>query len=94
MSRLLFSTPSLSKKNIGEYLAKPPRPDTINHETLQKFVGLFSFSGKRIDEAMRELLEKFRLPGESQMIERVMDVFSQFYFDSIKGIFMNENSKN
>lgn len=35
----------------------------------------------RIDEALRMVLAKFRLPGESQQIERVVDAFSDGYFN-------------
>ncbi|CAJ0745271.1 24891_t:CDS:10 [Entrophospora sp. SA101] len=32
------------------------------------------------DEAMREMLESFRLPGEAQQIERIMETFAITYF--------------
>jgi Sec7-like guanine-nucleotide exchange factor len=35
---------------------------------------------------MRLFLEKFRIPGESQMIERVLDAFSKRYYETIKSI--------
>ena len=79
MGVFLATTPNLSKQQIGEYLAKPQHV-----ETLKYFVETFEFHGKRIDEAMRTLLEKFRLPGESQQIERIMDAFSTWYFKSIE----------
>ncbi|KAL5038865.1 GDP/GTP exchange factor for ARF [Batrachochytrium dendrobatidis] len=79
MAHFFAYTPNLSKKFIGEYFSKPQ-----NVETLGLFVELFDFHGKRIDEAMRILLEKFRIPGESQQIERVMDAFSKWYFESIQ----------
>ena len=37
-------------------------------------------SQKRVDEALRLLLESFRLPGESQQIARIMEVFAETYF--------------
>ncbi|CAG8656602.1 17032_t:CDS:10 [Dentiscutata erythropus] len=51
-------------------------------EFLEAFVKLFDFEGKRIDEAMREMLETFRLPGEAQQIERIMETFAETYFAS------------
>lgn len=33
---------------------------------------------------MRLLLESFRLPGESQLIERIMEVFAETYYKSVK----------
>lgn len=34
---------------------------------------------------MREMLEAFRLPGESQQIERITETFAQAYFASGPG---------
>lgn len=70
--------PNLSKKRIGEFIAQP-----ANLEILQEYARLFDFTGLRIDEAMRMYLEKFRIPGESQQIDRIMDAFSTNYFSAI-----------
>jgi brefeldin A-resistance guanine nucleotide exchange factor 1 len=45
-------------------------------------MGMFDFTGKRVDEALREMLETFRLPGESQLIERIVVEFSDKYCES------------
>ncbi|KAI8903041.1 hypothetical protein EDD86DRAFT_250662 [Gorgonomyces haynaldii] len=75
----LFHTSNLSKKIIGEYLAKP------NHvDVLQVFASLYDFTGRRIDEAMRLFLEKFRIPGEAQQIDRIMSAFSETYYKTVK----------
>ncbi|KAF9398812.1 GDP/GTP exchange factor for ARF, partial [Mortierella sp. AD011] len=71
----LKTSTRLSKKLLGEYLAKP-----ANSEVLKAFIKLFDFNGKRLDESLRELLETFRLPGESQQIERIMELFAETYF--------------
>lgn len=40
----------------------------------------FHFHDLRVDEALRSFLESFRLPGESPVIEHIMEFFSkQFY---------------
>jgi Sec7-like guanine-nucleotide exchange factor len=80
MADFLCHTPNLSKVRIGEYLAKNS-PQNI--ETLDIFAKLYVFNGKRIDEAMRMFLDRFRIPGEAQQIERIMEAFSKHYFDSI-----------
>ena len=36
----------------------------------------FDFAGKDIDLAIRELLKSFRLPGEAQKIDRMMEKFA------------------
>jgi Sec7-like guanine-nucleotide exchange factor len=38
-------------------------------------------SCQRVDEALRALLESFRIPGEAQKIERVMEAFAEAYFE-------------
>lgn len=64
----------LNKKVLGEFLAKPS-----NTVLLQEFIDLFEFSNLRVDEALRIMLKTFRLPGESQQIERVVELFSKRY---------------
>ena len=70
----LKGTSRVSKSILGEFLSKKN-----NEALLGAFLDLFDFSGKRVDEALRELLNSFRLPGESQLIERIVTVFSQKY---------------
>ncbi|CAG8590145.1 1036_t:CDS:10, partial [Acaulospora colombiana] len=66
IAHFLKSTPRLDKKLLGEFLAKPD-----NIDILKAFIGQFDFK-----DAMREMLESFRLPGESQQIERITDTFA------------------
>ncbi|CAI2169955.1 2331_t:CDS:10 [Funneliformis geosporum] len=77
LALFLKSTPRLNKQLLGDYLSKP-----ANIDILKAFVRLFNFEGKRVDEALREMLEAFRLPGEAQQIERIMETFSVTYFES------------
>jgi brefeldin A-resistance guanine nucleotide exchange factor 1 len=44
----------------------------------------FDFQGQRVDEALRQILNSFRLPGESALIERIITVFSEKYFDTAR----------
>ena len=78
-AKFLKSTPRLNKKLLGEYLAKPK-----NRAVLEAYIGLFDFGNKRLDEAMRLMLESFRLPGEAQQIERVMETFANVYISHTK----------
>eukprot|EP00126_Sphaerothecum_destruens_P004315 Sdes_comp18112_c0_seq1m7556 len=74
VASFFLNTPSLDKVQLGEYLGAPK-----NTETLQAFIDQFDFTHCRIDEALRTLLETFRLPGESQVIDRIMMCFSRTY---------------
>jgi brefeldin A-resistance guanine nucleotide exchange factor 1 len=75
VARFLKGTGRISKKILGEYLSKKG-----NEPLLEEFLALFDFTGKRVDEALRDLLEAFRLPGESALIERIVTSFSEKYF--------------
>ncbi|KAG8844780.1 GDP/GTP exchange factor for ARF, partial [Serendipita sp. 405] len=77
IASFLKNTPRLDKKLVGEFIAKPD-----NIEILRAFIGLFDFNEVPIAEAMREMLESFRLPGESQQIERITDTFAAKYFST------------
>ncbi|KAJ9098681.1 hypothetical protein QFC21_004329 [Naganishia friedmannii] len=70
----LKSNGRLDKKLLGEYISNPD-----NLDLLKAYIGLFDFKGKSIADAMRELLEAFRLPGEAQPIARITEVFAQHY---------------
>ncbi|KAJ3076852.1 GDP/GTP exchange factor for ARF [Podochytrium sp. JEL0797] len=75
----LKTTPDVNKKLIGEYIAKRG-----NEEILKEFIKLYDFKGKRLDEGLRLLLESFRLPGEAQQIERVVENFAEGYFRAME----------
>ncbi|KAI1763175.1 hypothetical protein GGR53DRAFT_498403 [Hypoxylon sp. FL1150] len=74
-AKFLRSTSRVSKAVLGEFISKRG-----NDEYLEAFLDLFDFSGKRVDQAVRLLLESFRLPGESPLIERIVTCFAKKYF--------------
>ncbi|KAI3334783.1 Sec7-domain-containing protein [Ustulina deusta] len=74
VAKFLRQTSRVSKAVLGDFLSKKG-----NDEYLESFLDLFDFSGKRVDEALRQLLESFRLPGESPLIERIVTAFAKKY---------------
>jgi Sec7-like guanine-nucleotide exchange factor len=62
---------------IGEYLGNLQKP--FNMMVLQYFADEMDFSGLAIDIALRRFQSFFRMPGEAQKIERLMEVFSNRY---------------
>ena len=74
VARFLKGTTRISKAVLGDYLSKKS-----NERTLEAFLDQFDFTGKRVDEALRQLLETFRLPGESALIERIVTAFCENY---------------
>jgi brefeldin A-resistance guanine nucleotide exchange factor 1 len=75
IAKFLKDCPRLDKKLLGDYISRPD-----NLEVLVAFINLFDFRDKSIAEALRELLETFRLPGESQQISRITETFASAYF--------------
>lgn len=74
VARFLRGTSRVNKRMLGEYLSKKG-----NEQVLDAFIGMMEFEGKRVDEALRLMLETFRLPGESALIERIVKSFSVKY---------------
>lgn len=42
-------------------------------DVLRAYVSLFDFKGLPFDASFRRFLEQFRLPGEAQCIDRIME---------------------
>lgn len=76
IARFIKTTSRLDKKVLGEFISKK-----ANEPILSAFLASFDFTGLRADEALRKLLMTFRLPGESALIERIVDHFSEQYFE-------------
>lgn len=88
IATFLKSTTLASKKVLGEYLSKRG-----NEAILDCFMNSFDFAEKRVDEALRMLLETFRLPGEAPLIDRIVGSFSKLYCAaSIPGSIANNDA--
>ncbi|KAI4671292.1 uncharacterized protein J4E88_009326 [Alternaria novae-zelandiae] len=79
IAEFVKGTTRVDKKVLGEFISKRG-----NEALLSEFINLFDFKGQRIDEALRQLLHAFRLPGESALIERILTEFSETYFNMVK----------
>lgn len=77
VAELLFTAPGLNKIKVGEYLSKGPTKDfPFQASVRNEFAALFDFSDITFPTALRKFLSKFRLPGEAQCIDRLMEAFS------------------
>lgn len=74
----------LNKTAIGDYLGER---DEFNILVLKSFVTLNDFCGMILVQALRQYLWSFRLPGEAQKIDRMMECFAQRYCDQNPGMF-------
>jgi len=66
----------LNKSQTGEYLGSDHE---FNLSVMHNFVDLNEFKTLEVDRAIRVLLSGFRLPGESQKIDRIMEKFAERY---------------
>ncbi|KAF7972108.1 hypothetical protein HWV62_18936 [Athelia sp. TMB] len=87
LATFLKNCTRLDKRLLGDFISKPD-----NLELLKAFIGLFDFKDKPVAEAMRELLEAFRLPGEAQQIARITETFASSYFASDPAEVKNEDA--
>lgn len=86
VASFLLHTPGLNKTLIGDYIGDgPPEKYPFNAAVRDAYVAMFDFrDSASLDEGLREFLAKFRLPGEAQKIDRMMEAFSkQFYMQSV-----------
>ncbi|OXB55153.1 hypothetical protein ASZ78_001384 [Callipepla squamata] len=67
---------------VGEFLGDN---DKFNKEVMYAYVDQHDFSGKDFVSALRLFLEGFRLPGEAQKIDRLMEKFAARYLECNQG---------
>ncbi|OQR85972.1 hypothetical protein ACHHYP_11123 [Achlya hypogyna] len=85
VATFFHTTPGLDKTKIGEYLGEGPEEKYPFHALVRDaYAGMFDFKNTTLDQALRLYLSKFRLPGEAQKIDRMMEVFSKEYYRQIQ----------
>ena len=77
---LLKNKDRLEKTQIGEYLGREPDYDNgMPLKVLHEYVQQMDFAGLVFDNAIRHYLSGFRLPGEAQKIDRILEKFAERY---------------
>lgn len=90
---LLQNKDSFDKAQIGEYLGREKEwQDGFALKVLRAFGDALDFRAMAFDDAIRYYLSGFRLPGEAQKIDRIMEVFAARYTDQNVGIFPTADS--
>ncbi|KAG7256923.1 hypothetical protein CRUP_027382, partial [Coryphaenoides rupestris] len=79
----------LNKTAIGDYLGER---DDFNIGVLHDFVELHEFTDLNLVQALRQFLWSFRLPGEAQKIDRMMEAFAQRYCTCNPGVFQSTDT--
>jgi brefeldin A-inhibited guanine nucleotide-exchange protein len=80
---LYASREFLSKRRIGEYLGNSK---DFNQKVLGAYCTLLGgeFVGLKLDESLRVFLKAFRLPGEAQQIDRILQQFAHAFYNHNK----------
>ncbi|KAF2298194.1 hypothetical protein GH714_018494 [Hevea brasiliensis] len=76
IAAFLKNASGLNKTLIGDYLGER---EELSLKVMHAYVDSFDFQGTEFDEAIRVLLQGFRLPGEAQKIDRIMEKFAERY---------------
>ncbi|GLU01877.1 hypothetical protein SLE2022_191580 [Rubroshorea leprosula] len=82
-------TSGLDKNLIGDFLGNH---DEFCIQVLHEFARTFDFHGMNLDTALRLFLGTFRLPGESQKIQRVLEAFAERYYEQSAHLFFNKDA--
>ncbi|KAL5569029.1 hypothetical protein UlMin_025604 [Ulmus minor] len=82
-------TAGLDKNLVGDFLGNH---DEFWVQVLHEFAWTFDFQGMNLDTALRLFLETFRLPGEAQKIQRVLEAFSERYYEQSPQILVNKDA--
>jgi hypothetical protein len=69
----------IDKEALGEFLGDPDYQETLNEYAEQ-----YKFD-KDFMKSARVFLGKFKLPGEAQKIDRIMEAFAKSYFEQNQG---------
>ncbi|PON75206.1 Coatomer beta subunit [Parasponia andersonii] len=72
----LKNTNGLNETMIGDYLGER---EEFPLKVMHAYVDSFNFKGMDFGEAIRFFLRGFRLPGEAQKIDRIMEKFAERY---------------
>ncbi|KAJ8767025.1 hypothetical protein K2173_012536 [Erythroxylum novogranatense] len=72
----LKNTIGLNETMIGDYLGER---DEFCLKVMHAYVDSFNFKGRDFGEAIRFFIRGFRLPGEAQKIDRIMEKFAERY---------------
>ncbi|KAJ6807493.1 brefeldin A-inhibited guanine nucleotide-exchange protein 2-like [Iris pallida] len=76
IAAFLRNASGLSKTLIGDYLGER---EELSLKVMHSYVDSFDFQDMEFDEAIRTFLQGFRLPGEAQKIDRIMEKFAERY---------------
>jgi len=82
IAQFLHQEERLDSTQVGDFLGDSTR---FNKEVMYAYVDQLDFCEKEFVSALRTFLEGFRLPGEAQKIDRLMEKFAARYIECNQG---------
>ena len=81
--RFLKTTPTLDKTVIGEFIGVNSK---LSKDVLAEFIDQYDMKDKEFISSLKTVLQGFRLPGEGQIVDRIMERFGEkFVADNPEG---------
>jgi brefeldin A-inhibited guanine nucleotide-exchange protein len=78
----------LNKTAVGDYLGREKEYENgFCVQVLHEYVELLNFADMPFDQAIRLFVGGFRLPGEAQKIDRMMEKFAERYYIQNRDVF-------
>ncbi|CAD8045987.1 unnamed protein product [Paramecium sonneborni] len=85
IAKFLLENKSLPKECVGQYLGGH---HPINIQVLSEYTNFITFHNLSVEQALRQYLDLFTLPPESQQIDRVVQKFADKFYED------NQNNQN
>uniref|UniRef100_A0A4W5MH19 Cytohesin 3 n=1 Tax=Hucho hucho TaxID=62062 RepID=A0A4W5MH19_9TELE len=92
MGRKKFNMDPKKSENLTYCMFLMSPRDDFNLKVLQAFVDLHEFADLNLVQALRQFLWSFRLPGEAQKIDRMMEAFASRYCSCNLGVFQSTDT--
>ncbi|KAF4080154.1 hypothetical protein AMELA_G00167180 [Ameiurus melas] len=89
IAEFLYKEEGLNKTAIGDFLGER---EEMHLQILKAFVELHEFSDLNLVQALRQFLWSFRLPGEAQKIDRMMEAFATRYCECNPDVFQSTDT--
>eukprot|EP00178_Gracilaria_changii_P007168 TRINITY_DN2296_c0_g1_i1.p1 TRINITY_DN2296_c0_g1~~TRINITY_DN2296_c0_g1_i1.p1 ORF type:complete len:1906 (-),score=278.66 TRINITY_DN2296_c0_g1_i1:1635-7238(-) len=89
VAEFLHKSESLDATMVGEYLGDS---GSFNLNVMHAYTDMHDFTDMTFDNALRMHLSGFRLPGEAQKIDRIMEKYASRYCECNPTIFANADA--
>ena len=89
VAHFFHTYPGLDKTAIGEYMGDE---NAFHKQVMYAYVEQMDFRSMEFDEGIRHFVAGFKLPGEAQKIDRMMEKFAEQYHRHNPGVFSSADT--